>query len=118
MAFLPPRRSGSRASSPTGSPPTRQSAYSIGGVHTELVVTLYSNRTVAVATQLKKMGTLLLCELNTTPGQVALAWIMTRPGMTSAIASGTTVEQVKDLTASAELVLPADAVTALTEVSA
>lgn len=57
-------------------------------------------------------------ELNTTPGQVALAWIMTRPGMTSAIASGTTVEQVKDLTASAELVLPAEAVTALTEVSA
>jgi aryl-alcohol dehydrogenase-like predicted oxidoreductase len=43
---------------------------------------------------------------------------MTRPGMTSAIASGTTVEQVKDLTASAELVLPAEAVTALTEVSA
>ena len=57
-------------------------------------------------------------ELNTTPGQVALAWIMTRPGMTAAIASGTTVEQVKDLTASAELVLPAEAVTALTEVSA
>jgi aryl-alcohol dehydrogenase-like predicted oxidoreductase len=57
-------------------------------------------------------------ELNTTPGQVALAWIMTRPGMTSAIASGTTVEQVKDLTASAELVLPAEAVTALTEASA
>lgn len=56
-------------------------------------------------------------ELNTTPGQVALAWIMARPGITAAIASGTTVEQVKDLTAAAELVLPAAAVTLLTEAS-
>ncbi len=56
-------------------------------------------------------------ELNTTSGQVALAWIMARPGITAAIASGTTVDQVKDLTASAELVLPAAAITSLTEAS-
>jgi aryl-alcohol dehydrogenase-like predicted oxidoreductase len=56
-------------------------------------------------------------ELNTTSGQVALAWIMARPGITAAIASGTTVDQVKDLTASAELVLPAAAIQALTEAS-
>ena len=56
-------------------------------------------------------------ELNTTSGQVALAWIMARPGITAAIASGTTVDQVKDLTASAELVLPAAAIKALTEAS-
>lgn len=57
-------------------------------------------------------------ELNTTPGQVALAWIMARPGITAAIASGTTVAQVQDLTASANLVLPADAIAALTAASA
>ena len=56
-------------------------------------------------------------ELNTTSGQVALAWIMARPGITAAIASGTTVDQVKDLTASAELVLPAAAIALLTEAS-
>ena len=56
-------------------------------------------------------------QLNTTTGQVALAWIMARPGITAAIASGTTVDQVKDLTASAELVLPAEAITSLTEAS-
>ena len=56
-------------------------------------------------------------ELNTTSGQVALAWIMARPGITAAIASGTTVDQVKDLTASAELVLPAAAIASLTEAS-
>lgn len=57
-------------------------------------------------------------ELNTTPGQVALAWIMARPGITAAIASGTTRAQVQDLTASATLVLPADAIKRLTDVSA
>ena len=56
-------------------------------------------------------------QLNTTTGQVALAWIMARPGITAAIASGTTSEQVKDLTASAELVLPVEAIQALTEAS-
>lgn len=57
-------------------------------------------------------------ELNTTPGQVALAWIMARPGITAAIASGTTVDQVKDLTAAANLVLPNDAIKSLTDASA
>lgn len=56
-------------------------------------------------------------QLNTTTGQVALAWIMARPGITAAIASGTTSEQVKDLTASANLVLPAEAIASLTEAS-
>ncbi len=56
-------------------------------------------------------------QLNTTSGQVALAWIMARPGITAAIASGTTSEQVKDLTASANLVLPAEAIASLTEAS-
>ena len=56
-------------------------------------------------------------QLNTTTGQVALAWIMARPGITAAIASGTTSEQVKDLTAAANLVLPAEAIASLTEAS-
>jgi aryl-alcohol dehydrogenase-like predicted oxidoreductase len=43
---------------------------------------------------------------------------MARPGITAAIASGTTIAQVQDLTASANLVLPADAIKALTDASA
>jgi aryl-alcohol dehydrogenase-like predicted oxidoreductase len=47
------------------------------------------------------------------PAQVALAWLMARPGVTAAIASATTLEQLKDLTAAARLKLDREAVAAL-----
>ena len=40
-----------------------------------------------------------------TVAQVALAWIMARPGITSAIASATSVEQVRELLGSVDLKL-------------
>ena len=40
-----------------------------------------------------------------TPAQVALAWLMTRPGITAPIASATTVAQLSDILKSAELAL-------------
>jgi len=47
--------------------------------------------------------------LKATPAQVALAWLMTRPGVTAPIVSATTVPQLQELALSADLVLsPAD----------
>ena len=53
-----------------------------------------------------------------TVAQVALAWVMARPGVTSAIASATTVEQLRELLGAVELTLSDDAMAALTAVSA
>lgn len=55
---------------------------------------------------------------NATPSQVALAWIMARPGITSAIASATSVEQTREMLGSVELELSNEAITALDKVSA
>ena len=47
--------------------------------------------------------------LKTTPAQVALAWLMARPGITAPIASATNLDQLEDLIASARLKLDPDA---------
>jgi aryl-alcohol dehydrogenase-like predicted oxidoreductase len=52
------------------------------------------------------------------PAEVALAWIMARPGVTAPIASATSLEQVDSLVRATELTLPADDMAALTEASA
>lgn len=43
-----------------------------------------------------------------TPAQVSLAWVMARPGITSAIASATSPEQVQELAAAMDLELTAE----------
>ncbi len=43
-----------------------------------------------------------------TPAQVAAAWVMAKPGVTAAIASATSLEQMKDLVAAARLTLTAE----------
>ena len=48
--------------------------------------------------------------LSATPAQVALAWLMSRPGLTAPIASATSREQLNELITSATTVLPAEAV--------
>ncbi len=53
-----------------------------------------------------------------TPAQVALAWIMARPGITAPIASATTVEQTRELLGAADLHLDAEAMTILGRASA
>jgi aryl-alcohol dehydrogenase-like predicted oxidoreductase len=57
-------------------------------------------------------------ETNSKPAQVALAWLMARPGITAPIASATTVEQLHQLVASTRLRLSPAAIQALHEASA
>ncbi len=52
-----------------------------------------------------------------TPAQVALAWIIARPGVTAPIASATSVQQVRELLGAVELKLDDEAMTALNKVS-
>jgi len=53
-----------------------------------------------------------------TAAQVALAWVMARPGMTCAVASATSVEQVRELVGAMDLALGEDQVRALDAASA
>jgi aryl-alcohol dehydrogenase-like predicted oxidoreductase len=53
-----------------------------------------------------------------TPGRVALAWLMARPSITAPIASATSVEQVRDLVAATELKLDAGWIEVLDRASA
>lgn len=57
-------------------------------------------------------------EINTTPAQIALAWIMAQPGIAAPIASATSLQQLEDLIGAARLELPADAVAILNKASA
>jgi aryl-alcohol dehydrogenase-like predicted oxidoreductase len=57
-------------------------------------------------------------EHGSTPGKVALAWLMARPGITAPIASATSVEQVHDLVSATELKLDSASIRALDEASA
>ncbi|GGA13041.1 aldo/keto reductase [Dyella caseinilytica] len=52
-----------------------------------------------------------------TPAQVALAWLMTRPGITAPIASATSVEQLQELFGAAKLSLTPNEVAALDDAS-
>ena len=53
-----------------------------------------------------------------TPGQVALAWLMARPGLVAPIASASRPEQLDDITRAVDLVLAADDIAALDQASA
>jgi aryl-alcohol dehydrogenase-like predicted oxidoreductase len=57
-------------------------------------------------------------ELGATPAQVALAWVMGRPGVASVIFGARSPEQLSDNLRAAELSLPSEVVTALDEASA
>lgn len=53
-----------------------------------------------------------------TPGQVAIAWLLTRPGVTSPIASATSLWQLEELVQAAQLKLPAEVLAKLDAASA
>jgi aryl-alcohol dehydrogenase-like predicted oxidoreductase len=53
-----------------------------------------------------------------TPAQVAIAWLIARPGLVAPIASATSVEQLQDLVKATELQLGATEIEHLTKVSA
>ena len=55
--------------------------------------------------------------LASTPGKVAIAWLMAQPGITAPIASGRTAEQVRDLIDATRLVLDAAAMEKLARAS-
>ena len=55
--------------------------------------------------------------LGATPAQVALAWLIARPSITAPIASATSLEQLKDLTASVNLTLGTEAIELLNTAS-
>jgi aryl-alcohol dehydrogenase-like predicted oxidoreductase len=57
-------------------------------------------------------------QLEASPAQVALAWLMARPGITAPIASATTPEQLEELVGATRLALPPDAVAALSKAGA
>ncbi|MCR5879557.1 aldo/keto reductase [Phenylobacterium sp. J367] len=60
----------------------------------------------------------IAAEAGATPGQVALAWLIARPSVTSPIASATTPGQLAELVAAAELKLDAAAIARLDAASA
>lgn len=53
-----------------------------------------------------------------TPAQVALAWLIARPGLTAPIASATSLEQLGELLAGARLALDAETIARLDAASA
>lgn len=57
-------------------------------------------------------------KLHSTPGKVAIAWLIARPSITAPIASATSVQQLKDLVNAANLKLDADSLKALDDASA
>ena len=83
-----------------------------------------SQRGEGVAQYLNERGFKVVDALRTiapahdaTPAQVALAWLMTRPGVTAPIASATSVAQVQDIAKSASLKLSPDDISALDKAS-
>ena len=53
-----------------------------------------------------------------TPARVAVAWVMAQPGITAPIASATSLEQLRELIAAAQLVLDPKAMALLNQASA
>jgi aryl-alcohol dehydrogenase-like predicted oxidoreductase len=81
-------------------------------------------RGAGVAKYLNPRGAAILAALDevaaahsSTPASVALAWLMTRPGVTAPIASATTSEQLKALVAAVSLKLDAGQIEHLERVS-
>ena len=57
-------------------------------------------------------------KLGSTPGKVAIAWLMARPGITAPIASATSIAQLNELIDAANLQLDAASIEALNQASA
>jgi aryl-alcohol dehydrogenase-like predicted oxidoreductase len=57
-------------------------------------------------------------QLNSTPGRVAIAWLIARPSITAPIASATSIEHVDDLVSAAHLLLDQTLIEQLNQASA
>ena len=69
----------------------------------------FDERGMKLLETLRKVST----DVGATPAQVSLAWLMTRPGVTAPIASATSLEQLDDIMAAADVSLTKDALDAL-----
>ena|SRR5690554_4218504 len=69
----------------------------------------FDGRGLALLDVLRKVAE----DVEATPAQVALAWLISRPALTAPIASATSLEQLDDILGAADLALPASALEAL-----
>jgi aryl-alcohol dehydrogenase-like predicted oxidoreductase len=72
-----------------------------------------TDRNLEIAEEVGKIAT----ELDTTPAAIALAWVRSRPGVTSVIIGPRTVEQLQQNLTAFDLELPAELVSRLDEAS-
>jgi aryl-alcohol dehydrogenase-like predicted oxidoreductase len=72
-----------------------------------------TDRNLEIAEEVGKVAT----ELDTTPAAIALAWVRSRPGVTSVIIGPRTVEQLQQNLTAFDLELPAELVSRLDEAS-
>lgn len=70
-------------------------------------------RTLALAEEMRRLA----AETECTVGQLTLAWVMNRPGITSALVGATTVAQQEENLAAVDLTAPPDAMRRITEMS-
>jgi aryl-alcohol dehydrogenase-like predicted oxidoreductase len=101
------------------------SGFLSGKYRSEADLSKSSARGGAVKKYLNPQGTKVLAALDdiaaahkATPSQVALAWLMARPGISAPIASATSVAQLQELFGAARLSLAADEISALDDASA
>jgi aryl-alcohol dehydrogenase-like predicted oxidoreductase len=101
------------------------SGFLSGKYRTEADLGKSSARSGAVSKYLNARGLKVLATLDeiaaahkATPAQVALAWLMARPGITAPIASATSVDQLHELIGAVNLTLAANELAALNSVSA
>jgi aryl-alcohol dehydrogenase-like predicted oxidoreductase len=74
----------------------------------------WNDKSFAVLSEIDKIAE----RYHVTPTQIALAWLIGRPGLTAPIASATSIQQVRELMGTLKLQLDQDAITALTQASA
>jgi aryl-alcohol dehydrogenase-like predicted oxidoreductase len=79
----------------------------------ERVTNSLDDRTYAIIDELSRIAT----QLDTTPSRVALAWVKSRPGVTSTIIGARTIQQLDDNLGGADLALAADHIAKLDELS-
>lgn len=84
-----------------------------GAARAGMLQAYFDDRGLTILAVLREVAAALAA----TPAQVALAWLMARPGVTAPIASATSVEQLDDILAAADLTLPADAIERLDRAS-
>jgi aryl-alcohol dehydrogenase-like predicted oxidoreductase len=93
---------------------TRENAGKVQGDRGPWVMSALGEKTYAIVDELQKIGK----ALDTTPARVALAWVQSRPGVTSTILGARSVKQLDDNLAALDVKLAPEHVAALDALSA